>query len=113
MFAFVGRNSPPPPPGTSSAVEWGNPAIISERLAYGFGTPFFARGCMHVPAISIEHFRGFMERSVGPMQALVDSLAADSKKLAVLRSEFDALAGPYFIDNQVHQDYLLTRAHAR
>jgi SAM-dependent methyltransferase len=113
MFAFVGRNSPAPPPGTSSPVEWGNPAIIGERLAHGFGTPFFARGRMLVPAISIEHFRGFMERSVGPMQALVDSLAADPKKLAVLRSEFDALAGPYFIDNEVHQDYLLTRAHAR
>ncbi len=113
MFAFVSRNSPPPPPGASSPVDWGNPAIISERLDHGFATPFFARGRMLVPALSIEHFRGFMERSVGPMQALVDGLAADPMKLAALRSEFAALVGPYFFDNQVHQDYLLTRAHAK
>ena len=28
------------------------------------------------------------------------------------RAEFDALAAPYHFDNQMHQDYLLTRAQA-
>src|SRR5689334_608000 len=43
MFALVGRNSPPPPPGAAAPPLWGNPAIIGERLAGGFGEPFFER----------------------------------------------------------------------
>ncbi len=113
MFGFVAKNSPPPPPGASPPVEWGNPARISERLAAGFGTPYFARGVMRVPAVSLEHFRAFMERSVGPIQTLVEGLAADPEKLSGLRGQFDALAAPYFIDNEMRQDYLLARAHAR
>lgn len=113
MFAFVARSSPAPPPGASPPVEWGNPARIGERLAAGFEAPFFARGVMRVPAVSLEHFRALMERSVGPVRTLVESLTADPEKLAAMRAQFDALAAPYFLDNEVHQDYLLTRAQAR
>ena len=35
------------------------------------------------------------------------------EKLEVLRKEFMAQAEPYYWDNLVHQDYLLTRAVAR
>ena len=66
-----------------------------------------------MPAVSLEHFRALMERSVGPIQTLVDGLAADPEKLFELRAKFDALAAPYFIDNEIRQDYLLTRAHVR
>ncbi len=113
MFAFVGRNSPPPPPGAAPPPQWGNPAIITERLAAGFEAPFFARGTMTVPALSVEHYRLFMEKSVGPMQKLVESLSGDPQKLAAVRAEFDALAQSYYSDNVVHQDYILTRAKAR
>lgn len=113
LFAFVGRNSPPPPPGAAPPPQWGNPAMVTERLKEGFDTPFFARGTMAFPALSPEHYRLFMERSVGPMQKLVDNLAGDPQKLAAVRAEFDSLAAPYYFDNVVHQDYLLTRAQAR
>lgn len=113
MFAFVGRHSPPPPPGASPPPQWGNPTIVAERLAPRFGAPFFERGVMHYPALSIDHFRLFMERSIGPLQKLVESLAADPQKLAALRDEFDAMAEPYFHDNVMHQNYLLTRARVR
>jgi hypothetical protein len=46
------------------------------------------------------------------MQKLIESLAADPQKLERFRAEFDALAAPYHFDNVLHQDYLLTRAHA-
>ena len=113
MFAFIGRNSPPPPAGASPPPQWGNPGIVTERLGPHFEAPFFDRGTMHFPALSIGHFRLFLERSVGPMRKLVEGLAADPTKLAALRAEFDALAEPYYVDNVVHQSYLLTRARAR
>jgi SAM-dependent methyltransferase len=113
IFAFIGRNSPPPPPGAAPPPLWGNPAVVIERLASGFEPPFFARGTMQWPALSVGHYRLFMETSVGPMQKLVERLAGDPAALAAVRAEFDALMQPYYADNVVHQDYLLTRARAR
>ena len=112
MFAFVGRNSPPLPPGAAPPPQWGNPTIVAERLGNKFGAPFFARGVMRFSALSIPHFRLFMERSVGPIQKLVEGMAAEPQKLESFRTEFEALAAPYHFDNVMHQDYLLTRAQA-
>jgi SAM-dependent methyltransferase len=69
MFAFVGRNTPPPPPaGAAAPPQWGNPALIAERLGAHFDAPSFARAVMNFPAMSVAHYRQFMERSVGPIQ---------------------------------------------
>lgn len=113
MFAFVARHSPPPPPGAAPPPQWGNPHLIAERLAAHFEPPFFARGTMNFPALSLAHYRVFMERCVGPMQKLIESLASEPEKLAEVRADFDALALPYYAENVVHQDYILTRAKAR
>lgn len=113
MFALLGRHAPPPPPGAAPPPQWGSPAVIAERLAAGFETPFFARGAMVIPALSLGHYRLVMEQSVGPIQTLVESLAAEPEKLAAFRAELEALVAPYYADNLVHQDYLLTRAKAR
>lgn len=113
MFAFVGRHSPPPPPGAAPPPQWGNPTVITERLGVHFEAPFFARGTMKFPALSLAHYRMFMERSVGPMQRLVESLESDPARLAEVRAEFDVLARPYYSENVVHQDFILTRAVAR
>lgn len=113
IFPFVGRNSPPPPAGAASPSLWGSTVVVTERLGKGFNAPFFARGTMNFPALSIEHYRLFMERSIGPMQKLVESLVNAPEMLARLRAEFDAMVAPYYSDNMVQQDYLLTRAQAR
>ncbi len=68
---------------------------------------------MRIPALSVEHFRLFMEKSVGPIQTLVERVAGDPETLAAIRAEFDALARPYHSENVVHQDYILTRAKTR
>ena len=52
-----------------------NPAVCAERLAAGFQTPFFERGIMVIPALSLQHFRLFSERSISPLEKLVESLA--------------------------------------
>jgi SAM-dependent methyltransferase len=111
VFAFMARHSPIPPAG-EPPVLWGNPAVITERLAGRFETPFFARGMMTFPALSIQHYRLFMEKSVGSLQKLIEGLAADQEKLAAIRAEFEELAQPYYRENQIHQDYLMTLAKA-
>ncbi len=110
FFAFVARNSPLPPPGAAPPPQWGIPAVVAERLAPHFGIPFFARGVMTFPVLSPAHARVFLERSVGPMQKLADSLAGDPVKRAALSGEFEAMAAEYIEDNVLRQDYLLTRA---
>ena len=47
------------------------------------------------------------------MQKIVAKLASMPDQLQQFRGEFEALAADYFVDNHVHQDYLLTRAQAR
>jgi len=113
MFAFIARHTPPPPPGAVAPPLWGNPAIITERLAKSFAEPMFERGIMWFPALSLGHYRRFMETTIGPMRKLVETLADPPERLAPIRAEFESIAAPYFIDNTIRQDYLLTRASAR
>lgn len=113
LFAFVGKNSPALPPGAAPPPQWGNPAIVAERLGDKFEAPFFSRGVMQIPALSLPHFREFMERSVGPMQKLIQTSAKEPEQLASLRAEFETLAAPYYFGNVIRQEYLLTRARAR
>jgi hypothetical protein len=68
---------------------------------------------MTFPALSLAHYRLFMERAIGPLQRVVESLADAPEKHAAVRAEYEALAQPYYADNVVHQSYILTRAHAR
>jgi hypothetical protein len=67
---------------------------------------------MRFSALSIPHFRVFMERSVGPMRKVVERLASDLQQLERFQAEFEALAAPYHFDNVIHQNYLLTGAQA-
>jgi SAM-dependent methyltransferase len=113
MFALIGRNSSPPPPGVAPPPLWGNPAVISERLAGGFSEPFFERGTMVYPALSLAHYRRFIEASIGPMRKVVEGLADAPDRLTRVRADFEALVTPYYVNNQVQQSYLLTRAPAR
>lgn len=111
MFAIVGKYAPPPPPGVNPPPQWGDPAIVRQRLGEVVRDPCFARDAMHVYMLSVAHFRMFMERNLGPLAKLTAALAAaDPPKLAALRRELEAAAAPYFENNHVRQDYLLTRA---
>ena len=112
FFALVGRHSPPPPPGAVPPLLWGAVPVLTERLSEGFGPPFFERGVMRVPALSLSHLWHYMSGSIGPLQKLVERLANEPEKLGAIRQEMIELAKPYFSDNIMHQDYLLTRADA-
>ena len=113
MFSVVGRYSPPPPPGVSSPVEWGDPTVVRARLGEAVTELTFDRGCMRFPALSPAHARAFMERNAAPVSRLVQQLGAEAEKLAAFRAEFDALIAAYFRDNIVRQDFLMSRARKR
>jgi SAM-dependent methyltransferase len=110
-FAVTARYAPPPPPGVAPPSQWGDPGIVTQRLGNAVQHVVFDRGTMRVPALSPQHFRRNIERTVGPIVKLVETLSAsDPARLAAFRSEYDAVLADYYDDNTVRQDYLLTRA---
>ncbi|MFY9662898.1 MAG: class I SAM-dependent methyltransferase [Candidatus Cybelea sp.] len=112
-FQFIGRNTPPPPPGAAPPTLWGDQRVIEERLAPHFQKLEFERGIMSVPALSLAHYRSFMERSVGPLQKLVEGLADSPDRLEAVRREFEAISEQYYAGNVVTHGYVLTRAATR
>jgi SAM-dependent methyltransferase len=111
MFALVARYAPPPPPGVSPPVQWGEPSIVRERLGTAVRDLTFDRDLMMVPALSPAHVRALGEKSAGPVIRLVQALeTADPAKLAEFRREYDALSQEYFDQNTVRQSFLMSRA---
>jgi SAM-dependent methyltransferase len=110
-FALMGRYAPPPPPGISPPPQWGDPNIVRERLGAAVRDLTFWRRTMFFQTISPQHYRLHMAENFGPAKKLFDQLnATDPAKADMLRSEIDTLAAAYFEDNQIRQDFLLTRA---
>lgn len=111
MFALQGKYSPPPPPGVSPPPQWGDPNIVRERLGTAVKNIEFDRQVMRFQALSVVHYRMFMETNVGPLMKLVQNLEkTDPTKLAALRRELEEVATGYFEDNMIRQDFLITRA---
>jgi len=113
-FTLVGSYMPPPPPGVSPPPQWGDPNIVRERLGTAVTEIVFDRDRMNFPALSLPGYRAVIERTAGPMLKLVEMLSAsDPARLTEFRREYDALLAPYFENNILRQDYLLTRATKR
>jgi len=110
-FRLVASYMPSPPPGVSPPPQWGDVAIVRQRLGSRVKDILFDRACMLFPALSVQNYRDHIERTAGPMLKLVESIGrSDPARLAQFRREYDALIAPYFEDNIVRQDYLITRA---
>jgi len=111
VFMLGSRYMPPPPPGVSPPVQWGDPTIVRERLGSAVRDIRFDRDTMLVPALSPQHHRAHTEKTAAPLRKLVETLGeSDPAKLETFRREYEALATPYLIDNFMHQGYLMTRA---
>jgi SAM-dependent methyltransferase len=110
-FKLVSSYMPPPPAGVSPPPQWGDVAVVRERLGAAVKDILFDRGCMLFPALSVQNYRDHIERTAGPILKLVELLSMSAPaRLAQFRHEYDGLIAPYFEDNVVRQDYLLTRA---
>jgi hypothetical protein len=51
-----------------------------------------------------------MEQTAGPLIRILQLYADDPTKLAAFRTELDAAMKPYFRDNVMHQEFLMSRA---
>ena len=109
VFGLVGRHLPPPP-GVTPPPAWGDPAFIRERLGTAVRGLEFDRGTLLWPALSLPHYRMGFETGVAPVMRIVQMYKDDPAKLVAFRQEFDATVAPYFKDNIVRQDFLMTRA---
>lgn len=112
MFSTVGKYGPPLPPGASPSSQWGDVAIIRQRLGTAVKDIAFDRATMLKPALSVPHHLAQMEATSGPVRKLVESMHSDPKRLAAFRADLTAVYTPYFDPEQniVRMDYLMTRA---
>ncbi len=111
MFALTASYLPPPPLGVAPPPQWGEPSIVRQRLGSAVKEIVFDRATMLIPALSTSHQRMAAEKSAGAMVRLVAALeTGDPARLDQFRREYEALAGEYFEDNFLRQDYLITRA---
>ncbi|MGY4285020.1 ubiquinone/menaquinone biosynthesis C-methylase UbiE [Bradyrhizobium sp. LM2.7] len=111
MFALIGARLPPPE-GVASPVLWGDPKVITERLADRVKDLSFEMDMMTPSALSPQHFRRTMEATIGPLIKLVAEYKDEPEKLKSLRTEFEALISGYFDagNNVMRQQFLMTKA---
>ncbi|WP_027555064.1 class I SAM-dependent methyltransferase [Bradyrhizobium sp. Cp5.3] len=111
MFTLVARHVPPPE-GVASPVLWGDPKIITDRLAGKVKALSFEMDMMTPSALSPQHFRRTMESTIGPLIRLVVQYKDEPDKLRSYRAEFDALISEYFdrSNNVMRQQFLMTKA---
>jgi SAM-dependent methyltransferase len=111
MFTLTASYLPPPPPGVAPPPLWGDPSVIRQRLGSRVKDIQFDYATMWIPALSIPHQRMNAEKSAGAVVRLVATLEkSDPAKLEKFRKEYDALAGEYFENNLLRQQFLITRA---
>jgi ubiquinone/menaquinone biosynthesis C-methylase UbiE len=109
--ALTARYLPPPPPGAVLPTLWGDEKIVRERLGDRVREISFARDYLYNVALSAAHMRVMMESSSGQMLRIVQELSkSDPSRLAQYRQEYESLVAEYLKDNQVHQQFLMTRA---
>lgn len=109
MFALTAKYLPPPT-GLASPALWGDVETIRKRLGDRVQNLSFYRDVLQSPALSPQHFRNVMEKNVGPILKLVESLKNDAATLASFRTEFETLINEFFEDNSVQQHFLMSRA---
>jgi SAM-dependent methyltransferase len=102
----------PPPPGVPPPPQWGDPAVVRQRLGSAVKDIRFDRAVMLVSALSPQHYRATAEKLSAPMIKVVATLEArgEPHKLEEFRRAYDTVVSEYSEDNMLRQDYLITSA---
>lgn len=108
MFATIAKYVPPAPNSPPSPMQWGIPEVVRERLGNGIKDLRFERGVVNVPLLSPNHFWPLFSTKYGPMIRAIKAL--ESTKVDALRNDVIQAIAPYFYENVLRWDYLLTIA---
>ncbi|HEU4446843.1 MAG TPA: class I SAM-dependent methyltransferase [Nitrososphaeraceae archaeon] len=108
MFATIAKYIPPAPNSPPSPMQWGIPEVVRERLGNGVKDLRFERGVVNVPLLSPNHFWPLFSTKYGPMIRAIKAL--ESTKVDALRNDVIQAIAPYFYENVLRWDYLLTIA---
>jgi ubiquinone/menaquinone biosynthesis C-methylase UbiE len=113
MFALTNRFAPPPD-GVPPVTQWGEPAIIAQRLGEAVSELAFDQRTALNPSLSPQHSRHFFEEAAAPLIKLRQLLQTENPaKLADFRAQFETLIEAYSKDNYLHQTFLMSRAKKR
>jgi len=109
LFTLVSQYLPPAQ-GVAPPSLWGDPKVVKEYLGDRVKDLTFGREVLYAQALSPQHFRHFLETTVGPVATLVKNFSNDSVKLTNFRKDFEKLISDYFVQNVIHQHFLMTKA---
>ena len=112
MFALVSEYIPPPE-GVAPPPQWGDPAIVRQRLGEAVTDLRFSRELMYSPALSPQHFRIALEATAGPLIKLAQVLKNEPARHVKFRSELEALIDSFTKENRLHQHFLMSTARKR
>jgi ubiquinone/menaquinone biosynthesis C-methylase UbiE len=89
FFALLGRYAPPPPPGSSQPLLWGDRAHVRDLFADGV-EPIHMTDGQYVERSDggPDAYRALFETTFGPVLAIRASLAADPGRLAAFDRDF-------------------------
>ena len=108
MFAMIAKYILPTPNRPPSPTQWGIPEVVRERLGNGVKDLHFERGVVNVPLLSPNHCWQLFSTKYGPLIRAIHAL--ESAKVEALRHDFIQAIAPYFYENVLRWDYLLTIA---
>ena len=107
MFKAMGKHVAPAA-NVPSPLEWGIPDVVRQRLGPDVEGLVFERGAVRFYALSPTHYWHVFSTYYGPTIRAIETVGPEG--VDALARDFIAAMIPYWKDNAVHQDYLLTRA---
>lgn len=96
-----------------SPMLWGNPEIIQSLLLGegngAVGEIHFERGFVKIPVLSPNHYWKTISTKSGPVIQAIQTIKDPSKIEALKKDVLEAIS-PYYKDNELKLDYLITKA---
>jgi ubiquinone/menaquinone biosynthesis C-methylase UbiE len=97
-----------------SPMQWGNPENIKKLLVDGssdltIGDIHFERGVSKIPVLSPNHYWARTSTKSGPVIQAIQSIK-DLSKIEYLKKDVLQAISPYYKDNELKLDYLITVA---
>jgi ubiquinone/menaquinone biosynthesis C-methylase UbiE len=97
-----------------SPMQWGNPENIKKLLVDGssdltIGDIHFERGVAKIPVLSPNHYWARTSTKSGPVIQVIQSIK-DLSKIEDLKKDVLQAISPYYKDNELKLDYLITVA---